>query len=611
MTGWLPSMVWVLGLLAGCGSDWSLVDEDGDGYRVADGDCWDQVAGPEGSGLNGSSIHPNAPDMSYDGVDADCQGDDDFDQDGDGYVPSEYLGLPTAGIEGSGQLPGGDCWDTPATVPSEMVPVDGFPALEALQVNPGAGDTWYDGVDADCAENDDFDQDEDGYRSAYHPDQDGAYGDDCIDGSDLDDDNPAGSTPATVNPGADETWYDGTDQDCDANDCDADGDGYDGGDGEFCVSEECDDRSALIFPDPSAQEEWYNGIDEDCDGNDGDQDGDGYWNAEYEALVSLSGGTPLDIPTGWDNDCWDDLDLDPEDIGYDSLNGFSDLEADDVHPGSGDRSYDAVDQDCEGGDDFDQDGDGYATAFYDNRDGDSGEDCIDGSSLDEDNPAALAPAEVYPGAMDEWYDGTDADCDGNSDYDQDTDGYDSDSYGGEDCDDTLPAVSPAEEETCDTSYDDDCNGTAHDENAVDCESWHLDSDGDGYGTDEEACYCEAAVDAGASGDFVSASETDCDDDDADISPAADEVCDSIDNDCDGDTDEDDASDASTWYIDYDSDGYGSDYDSLTQCEEPAGYVDNDEDCDDSDSTVNPDEIEICDDLDNDCDGEVDGEDAVG
>ena len=55
-----------------------------------------------------------------------------------------------------------------------------------------------------------------------------------------------------------------------------------------------------------------------------------------------------------------------------------------------------------------------------------------------------------------------------------------------------------------------------------------DSDGDGYGDDSssvEACDAPSGT--------VDNSE-DCDDDDADINPAAAETCDGIDNDCDGD-----------------------------------------------------------------------------
>ena len=54
-------------------------------------------------------------------------------------------------------------------------------------------------------------------------------------------------------------------------------------------------------------------------------------------------------------------------------------------------------------------------------------------------------------------------------------------------------------------------------------------------------------------------------------PGAEEVCDDLDNDCDGDTDED-ASDAATWYLDADGDGYGDADVSVADCDLPSGYV---------------------------------------
>ena len=77
-------------------------------------------------------------------------------------------------------------------------------------------------------------------------------------------------------------------------------------------------------------------------------------------------------------------------------------------------------------------------------------------------------------------------------------------------------------------------------------------------------------------------DDDCDDAVYSTSPAALEVCDGADNDCDTEIDEDSAVDALTWYIDYDTDGYGSSYYTQLACEEPLGWTDNDEDCDDLD-----------------------------
>ncbi len=102
---------------------------------------------------------------------------------------------------------------------------------------------------------------------------------------------------------------------------------------------------------------------------------------------------------------------------------------------------------------------------------------------------------------------------------------------------------------------------------------------------------------------------DCDDDDATVNPRATEVCDGVDNDCDGTADESDASDASTWYLDTDGDGYGDGSAPVAACDQPSDFVDNDADCDDADGTVNPAATEVCDAIDNDCDGVVDESDA--
>ena len=60
--------------------------------------CAQEIAGPAGaeaSSLVGADIFPNATDTWYDGVDQDCLGNDDFDQDGDGYVSELYTEIGT------------------------------------------------------------------------------------------------------------------------------------------------------------------------------------------------------------------------------------------------------------------------------------------------------------------------------------------------------------------------------------------------------------------------------------------------------------------------------------------------------------------------------------
>lgn len=62
----------------------------------------------------------------------------------------------------------------------------------------------------------------------------------------------------------------------------------------------------------------------------------------------------------------------------------------------------------------------------------------------------------------------------------------------------------------------------------------------------------------------------------------------------------------TWYQDADADAYGNPGVSQESGTQPEGYVDNDLDCDDTNSSINPEALEVPDDgVDNDCDGQVD------
>ena len=86
----------------------------------------------------------------------------------------------------------------------------------------------------------------------------------------------------------------------------------------------------------------------------------------------------------------------------------------------------------------------------------------------------------------------------------------------------------------------------------------------------------------------------------------DDVCSQLD--CD-DTDPREG-EPTDWFADADLDGYGDPASAVEACDPPEGHVANAEDCDDADPAAYPGGQEICDDIDNDCDGEVDGENAM-
>lgn len=100
---------------------------------------------------------------------------------------------------------------------------------------------------------------------------------------------------------------------------------------------------------------------------------------------------------------------------------------------------------------------------------------------------------------------------------------------------------------------------------------------------------------------------DCNDNDSNINPGAQEICDGIDNDCDGliDDQDDSITNQTTWYIDTDNDSYGNPSISLNACTQPLGYVLDNSDCDDNNADINPNSDEICDNIDNNCNLQTD------
>ena len=130
--------------------------------------------------------------------------------------------------------------------------------------------------------------------------------------------------------------------------------------------------------------------------------------------------------------------------------------------------------------------------------------------------------------------------------------------------------------------------------------WYVDTDGDGHGVDSNSTVFACEPPSG----YV-ASADDCDDGRGDVYPGAPEVCDGIDQDCDGEADSPDPIDGLTVCEDGDGDGFGDPATCSVACDVPSGFVDNADDCDDLDAMVSPAADELCNDIDDDCDGTVD------
>ena len=87
----------------------------------------------------------------------------------------------------------------------------------------------------------------------------------------------------------------------------------------------------------------------------------------------------------------------------------------------------------------------------------------------------------------------------------------------------------------------------------------------------------------ADGDGFTADE-DCDDNNDQVAPGLEEVCDNIDNNCVGGVDE---GLMTIYYTDYDRDGYGDPEQPYARCMGGDGFVTNDDDCDDDDDDIGP------------------------
>ncbi len=162
-----------------------------------------------------------------------------------------------------------------------------------------------------------------------------------------------------------------------------------------------------------------------------------------------------------------------------------------------------------------------------------------------------------------------------------------------DCNDNDPLINTNGIELC-NGADDDCDLQIDED--LPLFTWFMDNDGDGIGTGSSTESCAFLPGYATIGG-------DCNDNDATISPVANEICNNVDENCDGVLND------GLWiaaYIDADGDGYGANNISVDGlCELTAGYVGNNQDCDDSNPAIYSSAIEICDAIDNNCNGQID------
>ena len=636
------------------GFDRSETDDDGDGESECQGDCDDAEV----------TTFSTAPELYCDEVDNNCNGPDDdnpgdvdednldycdellvygtdpelADTDGDGlsdyFELITYLGFLDALDEDSDDdgLLDGDELNVYGTIPLDDDSdndglLDGEEVLE-YGTDPNDADSDDDGLlDGDELNNRltdalDADSDDDG----------------ILDGTEVGvSGRPSASNPAVFVPDADPETI------TDPNLADTDSGGIDDGvedsnhngavdagetdpvdptddylmadaddDGVTILAGDCDDDDDTIYP---GADELCNGIDDDCDGvlpsDELDADNDGTLNCAEPVQTAWQNPvnqfdvnndgfvTPLDallVINHLNEHAPGPIPAPPASPPpFLDVNGDNFVTAEDVlliinflnSPGDFDADGDGVpdvSDICPGfNDSLDEDMDGVPDGCDVCQGNDStGDGDGDGFCADVDCDDARETA--FPGNT-EICDGIDNDCD--TDVDEALNPQETTCGLGE-CFSTGTLTCTAgswqsdciagspEDETCD-GLDNDCDGTADD-------GLGFDIDQDGH-ADVNSCTTDASLQL---------PYDDCDDEDADNYPANAEVCDNRDNDCDGTVDD-------GLGIDLDGDGHGDALSCATDATLELAY----DDCDDTDPSVYPGAAEVCDGIDNDCNGSAD------
>jgi hypothetical protein len=129
-------------------------------------------------------------------------------------------------------------------------------------------------------------------------------------------------------------------------------------------------------------------------------------------------------------------------------------------------------------------------------------------------------------------------------------------------------------------------------------TWYRDLDGDSYGDPNTNTISQSCTQPSG---YV-ADNSDCNDNNINIYPGAKEQCNGLDDDCDGSVDD---GQTVTYYRDMDGDSYGNPNVTIQACSQSSGYVANSLDCNDGNASIRPGATEVCDGVDNNCDGRAD------